>query len=241
MLGGFDSRRLHFWLQPSARFGRTDWAAAHLRADPSASQRRYSARPFTPRATPQTCGRTCTRPGPAGGDVPAVGDDECWPGVGLGVTRREGQRPALELGRVAKRCLHLVLDVRGISAVVAAELPERRQVAEELLVLRQTGGPALVENAAARGRISAARREEHAVADRTDRTAASEEGGDLLLQAARRRGTGALRVRARLEAGVRRTRGSRRRSTRGAFGTLCRARARDRTRTPVVGRRVGRR
>src|SRR5689334_7311326 len=79
---------------------------------------------------------------PAGGDVGSVADDECGAGVGLAVAGREHDRPELELpAGVAKRVLHLVLDVGVVRAVVAPELPEGEQIATELLVLREAGRP----------------------------------------------------------------------------------------------------
>src|SRR5436190_8874114 len=92
-------------------------------------------------------------PGPSGRDVAPVLDHERRIRVRLAVAAREGQRPPLELAsRLAKRRLHLVLDIVAIGSVVAPELPERQEIGGEFLVLREAGCRALVDDAVSGGR-----------------------------------------------------------------------------------------
>ena len=90
--------------------------------------------------------------------------------------------PRSKRSRVVEGGDHLILDVGGIGAVVAPQLPGGQEVAAPLHVLGQAGRPPPGDDAAPTGWIGAARQDDHPVADRPDGALQGPEGGDLRLQ-----------------------------------------------------------
>src|SRR5438128_7613537 len=86
----------------------------------------------------------------------------------VGAAALRGAGTANELAGVVERGDDLVLDIRGVRSVVAAEPPGGGEVCAALHELRQTGGAPVGDHAASGGGVRGTSQDKDAVADRAD-------------------------------------------------------------------------